>query len=424
MRSVLAMLAMSLLPVWASASILHVDWQGGGDFYTIQEAIVAAANGDVIVVHSGVYVENINYLGKDLSIQSEMGFGSTTIDGGGQGSCVTFRSGESVAAVLDGFTLTRGSGTLYSGVVVGGAMFCLQSSPTVTNCLFLENSSTYAAGIYVDDADVDLTDCTFRRNTAQTYGGGIAGPRSIPSIRRCVFEENYAGSGDGTIHLALSSIIEDCVFTSNRARAGAAINSGGYGADFQIRRCAFQGNYAHGTHGGAIRVHEASPLIEECLFVGNTSALDGGAIITLDGGATTITQCTFDRNSAGRYGGGIAIWSYAHPTISNCIIANAIDGGGVFCSDASATFHCNDAWENAGGNYWGDCGDPTGSNGNIALDPLFCDPELGVYGIRSDSPCAPENNTECGLIGAYGIACDEPTARQTLSWGALRSLYR
>ena len=424
MRGAIVLLVCGLLAARASAAIWHVNWQGGGDFLTIQEAIVAASAGDEVIVSSGDYGGNIDYLGKDLWIHSAQGNQVTTIDGNGQGSCVTFRSGESAEAVLEGFTLRGGSGTLYSGVVVGGAVFCLTASPTLRDCYFFQNASTYAAGIYVDDADPDISDCVFRSNTAQTYGGAIAGPRSRPSIRRCRFEDNYAGSGDGTVHLALASPIEDCVFLNNRARAGAAINSGGYGADFLVRNCVFEGNRAHGIHGGAIRVHEASVQVEGCLFVGNSAAEDGGAIITIDGGSSTVMNCTFDQNSAGRYGGTLAIWDSAHPVIMNCIIAGTVAGGGVFCSNGAATFTCNDAWQNTGGNYVGDCADPTNTNGNIAIDPIFCNPDEGNYGIRADSACAPENNPECGLIGAYGIECDEPTARRALSWGNLKNLYR
>ncbi len=406
------------------ATVWHVDQQGGGDFTTIQAAIQAAAGGDEILVSPGTYQENVDFQGKDLWVRSEAGPESSIIDGGGAGTCATFRSGESPEAVLEGFTLTRGAGTLYQGVILGGAAFCLLSSPTFRGCRFVENASTYAAGIYVDGADSEIVDCVFLSNTAQTYGGAIAGARSRPSIRGCRFEGNYAGTGDGTIHLALSATIENCIFRDNRARAGAAVNAGGFGADFEIRDCVFENNRAHGTHGGAIRVHEASPNIEGCLFVGNSAAVDGGAIIALDGAAPAISSCTFDRNGSNRWGGTLAVWDGAMPLLSHCIIAGTVQAGAVFCSSAAVEATCNDVWGNGDGNYTGECSDPTGIDGNISLDPLFCDPGTENYGIRSDSPCAPANNPECDLIGAFGVACSPPTAVQSVTWGMLKGLYR
>lgn len=423
---IFAIVLFSVLCVSGSvATTWHVDQGGGGDFTSIQPAIDAAAPGDQIIVHAGSYTENLDYSGKDLWIQSQSGPNSTTVDGGYIASCVTFRSGETTAAILEGFTLTRGAGTLFETNIVGGAIFCIESSPTVRECRFIDNVADYAAGIYVNyGADMEIIDCHFQDNTAATYGGAIAGPRSTPNIRRSVFIGNYAGTGDGTIHLALSSVIEDCIFRGNSARAGGAINSGGYGADFQIRNYIFVGNSAHGLHGGAIRVHEARPMIEDCLFVGNWAVLDGGAMIVIDGADPDIRSCTFDRNSADRNGGAFAVWSGSYPVISHCIIARSVQSEGVHCVSSYPAFYCCDTWGNEAGNYTGSCSDPTGTNGNISLDPRICNPDSEDYAIAEDSPCAPDYNPQCGLIGAYDVGCEHPTALEQTTWGRLKSVYR
>ena len=73
--------------------------------------------------------------------------------------------------------------------------------------------------------------------------------------------------------------------------------------------------------------------------------------------------------------------------------------------DCIFTFLCSDAFGNAGANYGGTLADPTGTDGNISEDPLFCDLEQDDYHVGSDSPCLPQNN-ECGvLIGANGPGC-------------------
>ena len=42
-----------------------------GDFSTIQAAINAAQTGDTVRVAPGIYVENINFLGKAIAVVSE-----------------------------------------------------------------------------------------------------------------------------------------------------------------------------------------------------------------------------------------------------------------------------------------------------------------------------------------------------------------
>jgi len=53
-------------------------------------------------------VENIDFVGKDITVKSELGSAVTTIDGNNAGSVVTFQSGEDEFSVLEGFTLTNG----------------------------------------------------------------------------------------------------------------------------------------------------------------------------------------------------------------------------------------------------------------------------------------------------------------------------
>lgn len=75
------------------------------DFPTLQAAINAASDGDTVLVAPGTYTENIDFLGKAITVESAQGPGSTVIDGGNQATVVSFRSGESRAALLQGFTI-------------------------------------------------------------------------------------------------------------------------------------------------------------------------------------------------------------------------------------------------------------------------------------------------------------------------------
>ena len=69
---------------------------------TIQEAIDVSSNGDTILVASGVYVGGIDFLGKDISVESEGGPELTTLDGN-RGTGVVIGPG----GALIGFTITN-----------------------------------------------------------------------------------------------------------------------------------------------------------------------------------------------------------------------------------------------------------------------------------------------------------------------------
>lgn len=61
-------------------------------YATIQGAIRASVNGDSVIVRPGVYYERIDFEGKLVSLQSEIGPEVTVIDGQKGGSVVTFKS--------------------------------------------------------------------------------------------------------------------------------------------------------------------------------------------------------------------------------------------------------------------------------------------------------------------------------------------
>jgi hypothetical protein len=288
-----------------SADTWVVDPGGGGDFTTIRAAIAAAESGDAILVHPGVYTENVDFSGKNLQLCSAGGPAMTVIDGSGgapgDASCVMFSSGETAAAVLEGFRLTGGAGSVYRGkledgvedVLAGGGIYCRNASPTIRGCVIAENTAEYAAGMLVASGDPHVVECEFEFNAAGNYGGGIAGPHAAPQILDCTFLGNSAGYGAAAVHLLAPGRIERCLFRENRAYIAAAVNASQAGADLQIADCVFIGNVAWGSDGAAVRIHEADARVTRCLFAGNSAALTGGGVFVLDGGRVDVSECTF-----------------------------------------------------------------------------------------------------------------------------------
>src|SRR5205823_5044708 len=95
----------------------------------------------------------------------------TTIDASGiGGSVVTCDSREGAQTAIEGFTITGG---MASGFARGGGMNNYMSGPTITNCLFVDNTAGYGGAMYNQGASPTITACTFAANHADGEGGAI-----------------------------------------------------------------------------------------------------------------------------------------------------------------------------------------------------------------------------------------------------------
>ena len=169
---------------------IHVATSGSDDtgngseaspYKTIQHAINISHSQDTVLVDPGTYTENINFRGKDIVVASKTlttcnetlstcdksYVASTIIDGSSpsnsdSASVVTFATSETSAAMLLGFTIQNGSGTLYSASKGGGGIYLGGSSPRLRHLLVKNNNSSidYGGGIffgYQSDASLEYS---------------------------------------------------------------------------------------------------------------------------------------------------------------------------------------------------------------------------------------------------------------------------
>jgi len=147
MRFVLVILLL-VVPMAAYSATIEVP----KDYSKIQDAINASASGDTVLVSPGRYIENIDFKGKAITIKSLDGPHTTIIDGKDPmnpdfGSVVTFQNGETLDSILDGFTITNGTGSKIGNNIVGGGVICINSSsPSILNNIITNNSSDSAGG--------------------------------------------------------------------------------------------------------------------------------------------------------------------------------------------------------------------------------------------------------------------------------------
>lgn len=232
----------------------------GTSFSTIQAAIDASVPGDVIIVYPGTYYENIDFKGKNITVQSTDPLNSTIllntiINGQKKGSVVSFKSGETNKAVLKGFTIQNGSGSnIGNWSKNGGGIYCNQSSPTISNNFILNNNADNGGGIYCSFSSTIIRQNKIGLNSAKGGGGIFCGDSSSPVISQNTISENSA---------------------------------------------------THNSHGGGILCYNSSPNIVSNEISWN-DATNGAGICILDS-MPVIYGNDIHKNTATQYGGGIFV---------------------------------------------------------------------------------------------------------------------
>ncbi len=172
--------------------------------------------------------------------------------------------------------------------------------------------------------------------------------------------------------------------------------------------CIFLDNMAlyGGGRGGAMYVtHNSSPRVEGCTFLAGSAHYGGGIYAYRSG--LQVDSSTFYYVWEGSCQGSAIVSDSATVGVTNCILSFSPNGRAVGCyGDGTVTLSCCDVYGNAGGDYVGCIAGQQGVDGNISLNPLFCDAPAGDLTLESGSPCAEENNPGCGRIGAWPVGCE------------------
>jgi beta propeller repeat protein len=342
-------MVLCLMAAAASGVTLNVP----SEYPSIQSGIEAAVDGDVVLVAPGVYYETINFGGKDITVTStdpnDRGIvGYTIINADGDGSAVTFENGETSAAVLTGFTITGGFGTLNDtiegeNIFWGGGIYCLRAAPTITKNVIAGNRGPVVLGNTNADSRI-------------SYGGGIACIESNATITHNIIRNNVAFVAAGIMLYIGQAVIGNNVIYDNSAYLG----------------------------GGVVQI--GGTLINNTMVANNCNQGPGDGIA---GNAYIIFEPQLGNTK-----------------VVNNIICNAPNGGGLLMVGdyQGAVISCNDVWNNSPGNYvlrnqqTGETSfdgnyDLTGKNGNISADPRFLNAAFSKdFHLVFESPCLNAGN--------------------------------
>lgn len=332
------------IPLGAAAATLYVDLNSGSPTApysswataatNIQDAIEAAAPGDLVLVTNGIYRSGGKAMAGDLIsrvaldkaiiVQSVNGPDATIIEGNWNpivtnGPAAVRCAWLTNGATLSGFTI-RGGATRYSSGNAGpdhfgGGVWGSSTNANVFNCRILTNSSARdGGGAY----RVNLVECSLVGNRAgleRDVGGGI-----------------NAGQGGGA----------------------AASN---------LRNCIVWGNYADRDRGGGV----SGCNLVNCALLENSTYYDGGAAYS-----SKLWNCTITRNTSSGYSSGYGAAVHSS-TLTNCVIWD----------NFSRTTYSNTNYASSTLAYC--LSFPLAAGvGNIAIDPqLLSD---GIH-VTESSPC-------------------------------------
>ena len=338
---ILSALGLALVWGWTPLAALDVI-NVPADKPTIQSAIASAQNGDLILVAPGTYNEQIDYLGKAVSVIGTGGAAVTTIDASGllgwndipYDAIVRFINGEGPGSVLQGFTLTGHNDPTSQSAPVWST-----GTPTLVGCTITGNTGWQTGGFFGGGT---LSGCVIDNNFSNQEGGGVSGDTQLFD---CIISNNRSGSyNGGGLHTDGGMMAVRCTIIDNSS-AGDAHSGGGVDGPAVLIDCLIARNMADEFAGQNMY---------------GASAVDGAALIS----GCTIVENVFIGN------GGYVVKDIG--TIVDSIIWNNTQVLGEI-DDNLADYSLVE-------------GGATGI-GNLNQDPLFVDPSQDDFSLQRSSPC-------------------------------------
>ena len=246
----------------------------------------------------------------------------------------------------------------------------------LSNIKFDSLSIQTSSGMEIYHSSLIINDVTFENNFANNGGAVDCQYYAMPVFNNVTFKNNFA------------QIVPNTSPQGPSGAGGAVIISSG-DAYPVFNYCTFIGNNAESS-GGAIENMHAQADFNFCLFMDNMSTERGASIS--GPGNILVQNTTFYNNQSTDLEG------------TNISIEN---GSGVINSSIMWNNHPTELYEgsnigitfsNIDGGYEGE--------GNIELDPLFCDTENMNFNLQENSPCI-GTGQDGANIGAFEVGCSD-----------------
>lgn len=277
-RNITKELLVSLVPrvyVTSDGNDTTGDGSMENPFRTIQKGIDMVEDGDTVLVYPGLYQEEINFLGKAITVQSAE---DAAVIEAPDYFAVLFYHGEGPDSILKNFVIRNS----LAGICI------VRSSPTIGNVTVVNND--YGIEAYADsDPNIsnsiiwnntysDLYGCQARYSCIEIGGGGEGNLNANPQ---------FADSNNGDYHLCsphgrywakhdvwvLDDVISPCIdggdpnsdYSNERKPNGGRINMGAYGGTAYASMKEMRWNPCDTNHDGWINFMDFAILAENWL---------------------------------------------------------------------------------------------------------------------------------------------------------------
>ena len=325
-------------------------------YATVQAAVDAASEGDVIKVAQGTYtgVQNVPSLSSVWFTATQVvvitktvvvrgGYATsdwdaphpaahpTTLDAQGQGRVLYIKG--NISPTIEGLRITGGDATglvgggysYYRNAYIdgGGGVYVREARATIRNCAIFSNTASTTrsgsgGGVYLASSEATLRGSTLQANTASTaYDGSGSGGGVYLSYSKATLSDNTVigntgsmaswGSGGGVELFESEATLSGNTVISNTASASG--NGYGGGLYLWISDATLNGNRIIGNRastgggegygGGLMLTFSDAMLTNDVIADNQASALGSGLYV--DGSIARLVHTTIARNgSAGR----------------------------------------------------------------------------------------------------------------------------
>ena len=304
------------------------------DYVSIQDAIDASADGDIVRLAAGTYFEHeLKLNGKAITLEGSLGDKgelASTINAEDLSWIIKCNDDETADTMIRNLVLENGYAT-----GSGGGLIILNASPKIENIAIQDCHSQSGSALYTYNSGSVISNVTMQY-CGTTYGlGGAARLRNSQlTLDNCIIENNVAREGAGIYATDGTLTVSNTTIRGNVSTANDSLSKGGglliENLSLSMNGCTIEGNsnrYGGGIYaeycdivemtdcdvvsneatdiGGGVNINFCDVAFDACNFASNSAASGGGARLSYC--ETNISECSFSSNDAPSAGSAAAI---------------------------------------------------------------------------------------------------------------------